>query len=66
MKIIKHGITIVFICPECGCEFSELPRLCYSSTGEDGSHYCMTCPDCNHICLATDEQQARRSISKNE
>lgn len=54
MKILKHGKTIVFECPECGCRFSELPKKCYSSTGQDGAHYCESCPDCGETCWQTD------------
>ena len=50
MKIIKHGDIVIFKCDTCGCEFSELSKLCYSATGEDGPHYCMGCPDCGNTC----------------
>ncbi len=57
MKIIKHGNAIVFVCPKCGCMFSELPKVCYSSTGKNGAHYCMNCPECLTTCWATDKQK---------
>ena len=57
MKILKHGDVIKFTCPDCGCEFSELPGKCYSSTGEDGAHYTMICPDCSRSCWTTEEEQ---------
>lgn len=50
MKIIRHGDIVVFKCEQCDCEFSELAKVCYSSTGEDGLHYCMNCPDCQNTC----------------
>lgn len=57
MKILTHGKIIVFVCPKCGCKFSEVSKLCYSSTGEDGAHYTMACPDCGQACWTTDELQ---------
>lgn len=57
MKILKHGNSVVFTCPDCDCVFSELDKIAYSSYGEDGSHYCATCPECNHICWAADKDK---------
>lgn len=57
MKIIQHGRVIKFHCPDCCCEFSEIPKKCYSSTGEHGSNYSMTCPDCNRNCWTNDSKQ---------
>lgn len=50
MKIIQHGSIAVFKCGKCGCEFSEVAKECYSSTGGDGIHCCLNCPDCNNTC----------------
>ena len=50
MRIIRHGDIVVFKCEQCGCEFSEIAKVCYSSTGDDGVHYCLNCPDCLHTC----------------
>lgn len=50
MKIIQHGSVVVFKCEECGCEFKEVEKKCYSSTGEDGVHCCLSCPDCGNVC----------------
>ena len=57
MKIINHGNSIIFKCADCGCEFSELPKQCYSSTGEDGAHYMLSCPECGNVCYTTDALQ---------
>ena len=57
MKILKHGNSVVFTCPDCDCIFSELEKTSYSSMGEDGSHYCATCPECGRICWATDKEK---------
>lgn len=50
MKVIRHGDIVIFKCEKCGCEFSEIARECYSSTGDDGAHYHMLCPDCGNSC----------------
>lgn len=57
MKILRHGNSIVFICPECECKFSELPKVCYSSLG----HYIAVCPECGHVCYTTEEEQKELS-----
>ena len=57
MKVLCHGNSIKFICKDCGCVFSELPKKCYSSTGSDGAHYCMVCPECNCTCWTNDDEQ---------
>ena len=60
MKIIQHGVSIIFICPDCGCVFSELPSVCYSSTGDKGANYCMECPDCGCVCWANDPELKKK------
>lgn len=66
MKIISHGDSIVFTCPKCHCVFSELLKVCYSSMGEDGAHYILSCPECSNICFETDEKQKERRAKKND
>ena len=63
MKILKHGNSIKFTCEKCGCVFTELPKVCYSSIGEDGAHYCMSCPECSNTCWTSDteQQEAKQS-----
>jgi hypothetical protein len=65
MKIIKHGESITFICPDCGCEFKELPMNCYSSLGEDGAHYCAVCPECTTTCWTNDNKQQKENKMAN-
>ena len=60
VKIIKHGNSVIFHCSECECKFSEVPKNCYSSLGEDGAHYCAVCPECSAVCYTTDKEQEVR------
>ena len=57
MKVIQHGAIVIFKCKECGCESSEVAKKCYSSTGESGADYCMSCPDCGETCWVIGDVQ---------
>lgn len=65
-KITKHGkvATANFVCPACGCEFSESTKKCLFGSsgfayGPDGSstdlyHATTDCPECGYGCETND------------
>jgi len=53
MKVIRHGNCLLFVCPECGCEFqaSEKESGTVYKTSEDyntpsKSGFYRSCPEC--------------------
>ena len=50
MKIIKHGTTVKFICPNCDCEYEV--GINSARTNDGGENYYSTCPCCGAECHA--------------